>query len=217
MKLKLIATPVFIILAGCSAAVSTHSTPNVYVPIDGIFDDIPLAINTSDMQLPVPVQNTLRAFIAENELNNPTPRIEFPGGFASYEGAFAAEIASQDGNTQSILDGEVRFSVDFPNDAITGRLFGISAYDAGNNRIATTRSLTWTGEISAHSYVATIADDFDLDGQTVQVNGQIEGTFTGRDAQNTLGLISGEVTGADGSVNVLTGVIIADEGDNFDD
>lgn len=197
-------------LAACSGT-NADDLPLRDVATDGFFDNVSLPNSANGAALPIEVGETVSEFIIANERDNPTTIANMPTAGATYDGDYAIEIADTAGVTKTILDGDLEMTIDFANNRIVGRFEDIDAYDANNAIILAEGTVGIAASISDNTFAGTFDSDIKLDGATVNLDGSLNGIFAGAKGDDTVGLITGDATNADGSVDQMTGVFTADK------
>lgn len=212
MYKRLIPAGALVVLAACSSGSNNDTDiPTRDIPTDGVFDNVQLPDNADVTRLPSEPRGKISEFITLNERDNATPTADLLGGSAFYDGDFVVEIADNSGATRTILDGDLEMTIDFSNDRITGRMADIEGYDGNNREVPVAGTMSMSADIAGNGYAGQFQDDLVIGGNTVAMDGTLNGIFTGNDARDTLGVMAGNANNADGSIDTVTGVFFAEE------
>ena len=174
--------------------------------------DIPAQGSSEFNELPAEGQ----ALIAEFLERNSGEHFDASGlsGTATYSGAVGIAIDdADDGETGSVVLGDIGLTANFDDDSIIGLLDNFTAFgdEAPEGGLVVTGSLSFSnGVITGSTFSASnLGGTLSAMGDSFTFTGMIEGTFLTDDAGQVIGILSGTATDGDG-VDDFEGVFSAD-------
>ncbi|PUB19134.1 hypothetical protein [Yoonia sediminilitoris] len=204
MKIKILAVGILpAILAGCGSSGGDGDDGDFEVS-SGIIDGVELPAGATLAEFPDEVQDIIADFRRINESGD---EVTMPTGSAMYAGDFAAAIEDDEGNLGAYLTGDLNVEASFDTLEVDGGVSNIVATDGDGNMPSVANTLVVDADIDGSRMTGSVSGDLLIEGtETYEVFANLDGAFAGAEAAEMLGVIEGQVTNPDNSVDQVSGI-----------